>query len=113
VKRDEHKAEQDKIYLELMRQREVPLRCPKHGWVGSNQYALYIDDDMMSNEKITWIRGGCKVCGEIINRPLHPKYTGFEMSILLVQICMILANEKRLIDKRGLPSPSYVGKEIR
>ena len=100
VRFDERLEEQNKIHMELMKSREIPLRCDNCGWVKSEHYTLVTGDDIMSNERISWISGTCVKCGKAVSRPLHIKYMGLDGSMVIAQICMLLDVNGRLTDKR-------------
>ena len=82
--------------LKILKQTEIPLFCPKHGWTSSNQYTLETRNDIFGDT--IYILGKCPQC----NASLETTIAKDPMYIMMVSLNLAkLKQQNRITDNRS------------
>ena len=92
--------EMNQAQVELLKKREIPMLCAKHGWVHSEHYILTVKEIPLTGEKATTVNGKCPKCGHGVKRYLPPSMMATDFGMTVVLIIPLLASQGRLEDRR-------------
>lgn len=81
---------------EIIKQQEMPLVCPNHGYTKSERYEIVTEKHPLLDQEVSMVLGKCPICGAMARRALTLSEAGMVFALVL----QLLASQGRLVDNR-------------